>query len=88
MEPTAEIILYGSRARGDAAQDSDWDLLILVDGDVDSQRDDHICHQIYEIEWENDEVLTPLVYSKKTWDSSLYQIMPFHQNIEREGVAL
>ena len=30
-EPTAQIILYGSRARGDARKDSDWDVLVLVD---------------------------------------------------------
>ncbi len=34
IEPDAEVILYGSRARGDAEADSDWDLLILVDGPV------------------------------------------------------
>jgi predicted nucleotidyltransferase len=26
VEPNAVVILYGSRARGDAAPDSDWDL--------------------------------------------------------------
>ena len=30
-EPTAQIILYGSRARGDAREDSDWDVLVIVD---------------------------------------------------------
>ena len=25
------LLLYGSRARGDAGKDSDWDLLILLD---------------------------------------------------------
>jgi len=32
VELGAEIILYGSRSRGDALSESDWDLLILVDG--------------------------------------------------------
>ena len=32
IEPEAEIILYGSRSRGDALSESDWDFLILVDG--------------------------------------------------------
>jgi predicted nucleotidyltransferase len=29
-DPRADIILYGSRARGDATPDSDWDHLILA----------------------------------------------------------
>ena len=29
----AEVILFGSRARGDARVDSDWDILILIDGE-------------------------------------------------------
>ena len=30
IEPDAEIILYGSRSRGDSTTESDWDLLILI----------------------------------------------------------
>ena len=30
-QPNARAILFGSRARGDARKDSDWDILILVD---------------------------------------------------------
>jgi len=36
IEPSAEIILYGSRAREDFNEGSDWDFLILVDGIVDA----------------------------------------------------
>ncbi len=32
-----DIILFGSRARGDAQPDSDWDFLITVDKDIDFQ---------------------------------------------------
>ena len=35
IEPTAEVILYGSRARGDSTCESDWDFLVLVDGPVE-----------------------------------------------------
>ena len=29
--PPREVLLYGSRARGDATPDSDWDLKVIVD---------------------------------------------------------
>ncbi len=32
-EPSAKIYLYGSRVKGTAKSDSDWDLLILLDKD-------------------------------------------------------
>jgi predicted nucleotidyltransferase len=34
VEPDAQIILYGSRARGDAEPDSDWDILVILAGPV------------------------------------------------------
>ena len=52
IEPDADIILYGSRARGDARPESDWDFLILLDGVVDDARTDAIRHRLYDIEWD------------------------------------
>lgn len=30
IEPNAEVYLYGSRARGDFRNDSDWDVLVIT----------------------------------------------------------
>ena len=35
----AIVILFGSRARGDAREDSDWDVLILVDKERGTSQD-------------------------------------------------
>ena len=88
VEPDADIILYGSRSREDAGSESDWDFLILVDGPVNDERTDAIRHRLYEIEWESGEVLCSVVRNRLEWSSARYQAMPFHQNVEREGIVL
>ena len=60
MGPEAEIFLYGSRYRGDALSDSDWDFLILVNGFISDERTDRIRHRLYEIEWESGEVISSI----------------------------
>jgi len=88
IEPTAEIILYGSRAREDFHDGSDWDFLILVDGDVDDKRTDSIRHQLYEIEWETGDVLCSIVRSRAEWESPEYGVIPLYKNIKKEGISL
>jgi predicted nucleotidyltransferase len=88
MEPEAEIILYGSRAREESQAQSDWDFLVLVDGPVNDERTDKIRHRLYEIEWESDEVLCCIVRSREEWNSPLWKSMPFYQNVELEGIVL
>lgn len=88
VEPTADVILFGSRARGEASIDSDWDFLVLVNGTADDMRVDTIRHRLYEIEWTSGEVLSSIVWSREEWDSDPYRLMPLHQHIEKEGVRL
>lgn len=87
VEPGAQIILFGSRAREEAVSDSsDWDFMILVDGPVDDIRKDRIRHRLYEIEWDTDEILSSIIYSRQEWNSVRHQNHPFHINVEKEGL--
>ncbi len=88
VEPDADVILYGSRSRGAAVSDSDWDFLILVDGPVGEERTDRIRHRLYEIEWECGAVLSSIVRSRDEWNSPKYRSLPFHQRVEQEGKRL
>ena len=88
IEPEAEIILYGSRARGDSTSESDWDFLILLEGAVDDNRTDKIRRRLYEIEWETGEILTSIIRNRRQWNSLPYAATPFHKNVEMDRVVL
>ncbi len=87
-EPSAKIYLYGSRSRGTARPDSDWDILILLDKDkisLDEERD--ITYPLYDLEFDTGEVISPIIYSEKDWNTK-YNITPFYKNIMQEGKLL
>ena len=88
IKPTAQISLYESRARNDARPDSDWDILILVDGVVNPFRRDRLRHQIYEIEWETGEVICSIIRSCQEWNTPRFQQTPFSKSIEKEAILL
>jgi uncharacterized protein len=86
--PDSEVYLYGSRARGNAKRLSDWDLLILLNKpNVPFEFETKFMDEFYELELETGEIISPLIYSKKDWDSN-YSITPLFENIKREGVRL
>jgi predicted nucleotidyltransferase len=88
VEPEADIVLYGSRARDEAHAESDWDFLTLLDGVVDDARIDAIRHRLYEVEWDCGEVLCSIVRSRQEWGSSLYQMTPFAKMLREQGIRM
>lgn len=88
IAPTAQTILYGSEARGDAREDSDIDLLILVDGDkMTIEQEAKITEPLYELELKTGVLISPIVMLKKQWQNRPYQT-PFSINIANEGILL
>lgn len=86
LEPEAEVILYGSRARGDARPDSDWDLLILLPNHVDRARTDRVRRRVYEVEWDTSEVLSLNIQTRQEFFGKPWT--PFRDDVQREGLAL
>jgi len=86
--PNAIVILYGSRARGESGQFSDWDFLILVDGSLDRSLIVELKNSIYDLELETDTVLSSIVRTREEWNSSRYAVLPFRNIVEQEGIRL
>lgn len=86
-EPTSEIFLFGSRARGDFREDSDWDVLVLIDGDkVASQQFDAINYEVWSRGLEMEEEINVVIRTKKDWRTRTASL--FHHNVTAEGIRL
>ena len=83
----ASLWLYGSRARGDARPDSDYDLLILIDKDAVSGEDyGCYCYPFYDLGLDLDAEVSPRIYTRAEWIDMDY--IPFHDSVENDKKLL
>ncbi len=83
------VYLYGSYARGDFDEESDIDIIIIVDcakEQVESYRK-RMCHYAGLIGMEFDREVSLIMRDKETFDNN-QETSPFFKNIIREGVVL
>ena len=83
----ADAILFGSRARDDARSDSDWDILILINGIKATGEDfDKYAYPFVDYGWSIGEQINPLIYSYEDWHRR--SITPFYKNVQAEGISV
>lgn len=81
------ITLFGSQARGDAVEDSDWDLLILLEQERISNDDfNAYAFPFIELGWKKNIEINPLIYTYSDWNKRHFT--PFYKNITAEGIVL
>lgn len=87
-EPDAKVILYGSYARGDANEDSDIDLLILVNKEKMSFAEKQKVEiPLYRLSYEGDIIISPLVQTQFDWENK-YFYTTLYDSVQKEGVEI
>ena len=88
VEPKSKIILFGSFARGENQINSDIDLLILIEKEKITRKDEkRIKYPLYDLEFETGQIISPLLFSMKEWEDK-HSITPLYNNIKQEGIEL
>ncbi len=64
IDPNAQVILFGSRARGNEKDDSDWDLLLLTDYPMNLDKERQFRNHLYDLELEIGEPFSLFSFSK------------------------
>lgn len=82
------MVLFGSRARGDATQYSDMDVLIILDKTPEEQDLDYISDCAWEAGFEHGIVVVPIVFTKDEWENSPERYSLLAQAVETEGILL
>ena len=86
-DPQARVYLFGSRARMDHHNESDWDFFIATSKPDHRKFEDVILDSVYDVMLEYDELIQVLAYPKASWEQGLSP-SPIYDNIRKEGIEL
>jgi uncharacterized protein len=84
----SNIILFGSRARGDAEAFSDMDVIVVLGGECDDSAREYISECAWEAGYEHGIVVVPIVFTKDEWENGPERFSLLAQAVEREGLAI
>lgn len=88
VAPSAQTILFGSEARGEARTDSDIDLLILLDEEhLSLAQEEAVTLPLYELELQTGVSISPIVMPRRQWENRPFKT-PFYVNVTNEGIVL
>ena len=85
--PVKEVVLFGSKARGDYDDESDIDLLVLTSQPVSWSERKAINNALYEIQVKYDIIISPLITTVTEWNEGTFSVLPIHGEISAQGVT-
>ncbi len=84
----ASAYIFGSQARGDYSEHSDWDLLILLKGDTPLKIEERgvISMPIYMLGAELGVEINPVLYTRSEWKKR--SVTPFYKNVIKHSIKI
>jgi predicted nucleotidyltransferase len=84
--PVTSVVLFGSKARGQATSESDIDLLVLTHEQVNHEQKRRMSRALFDLQLQRAVVINLLIVPAEDWERGLYQVLPIRREIEKEGV--
>lgn len=82
------LILFGSRARGDADHDSDMDILVILDEPVSRRSRKIVSDCAWEAGFDAGVVLVPVVVSRESWENGPDRASLLAMAVQEEGLEI
>ncbi len=86
--PLSRLVLFGSRARGDADLDSDLDVLVVLNTPVSREVEDYVNDCAWEAGLEHGIVVVPVTVSRLDWEEGLLSSSLLAIAVRQEGITV
>jgi uncharacterized protein len=86
--PVAEILLFGSKSRGDDDVESDIDLLILTSRPLSHRERHAVCDALFPVEMAHDVLISALIVPAAEWTAGPFSVLPIRAEVDEQGVRV
>jgi len=83
-----QVIVFGSRARGDAESDSDMDVLVILNEPVSRRSRKIVSDNAWEIAFDAGVVVVPIVVSRDGWENGPDRASLLAMAVREEGMCI
>lgn len=83
-----KVVLFGSRARGNADSESDMDVLVLLNEPITTEVRDIVSDCTWKAGFNDGIVLSSILYSIDEWEDGPEYYSPFAEAVRLEGIPI